>query len=48
MHRTGRLLTPVVALLVGAAYAGILVLTREIGADDFAMLRTLIGRRRPA
>jgi stage V sporulation protein B len=48
LHRTSRLLTPVVALLVGAAYVALLVLTREIGAADLAMIRTLIGRRRAA
>jgi stage V sporulation protein B len=48
MPHVGRLEAPVVALLAGAGYVAILVLLREIGAPEIAMLRTLIGRRRAA
>jgi stage V sporulation protein B len=46
MPRVGRLETPAVALLAGAGYIALLVLTREIGGQDLAMVRTLVGRRR--
>jgi len=42
----GRLEAPAVALLAGVGYVAILVLSREIGAPEIAMLGTLIGRRR--
>jgi stage V sporulation protein B len=45
MPRFGRLLTPVVAAAVGLLYLGLLVATRELGAADVAMVRSL-GRRR--
>ncbi len=41
MPRVGRLATPAVALLLGAAYGGLLVLMREVGRGDLAMLRAL-------
>jgi stage V sporulation protein B len=41
----GRALTPLIALLVGAAYVGLLALTREIGRADVEMLRTLLRRK---
>jgi stage V sporulation protein B len=44
MPRFGRLLTPVVALGVALLYLGLLVATRELGAADIAMVRSV--RRR--
>jgi stage V sporulation protein B len=41
MPRVGRLATPGVALLVAAAYGSLLILTREVGRADLAMLRAL-------
>jgi stage V sporulation protein B len=41
-----RLVTPVVAAVVGAAYVAFLVVTREIGRGDLEMLRGLAGRKR--
>jgi hypothetical protein len=46
MPRVGRLVTPVVALLIGAAYAALLAVTGEIGRADFAMVRALASKRR--
>jgi stage V sporulation protein B len=43
----GRALTPLVALLVGAAYVGMLVITREIGPAEVTLVRTLLRRERP-
>ena len=43
--RVGRLATPVLALAVGTMYVGLLVLTREIGPADLAMIRTLASRK---
>jgi stage V sporulation protein B len=43
--RVGRLVTPLLALAVGAAYVGLLVLTREIGAADVAMIRALTSKK---
>jgi stage V sporulation protein B len=45
MPRVGRLVTPLVALAVGAAYVALLVVTRELGAADLAMIRTLASRK---
>ncbi|HXX67533.1 MAG TPA: lipopolysaccharide biosynthesis protein [Polyangiaceae bacterium] len=42
----GRLLTPVIALFVAAAYLIVLVATREIGPAEIGWLRTLVARRR--
>ena len=41
MPRFGRLLTPAIALVVAIAYFAVLLLSREIGADDVAMVRSL-------
>ncbi len=41
MPRVGRLATPGIALLVGAAYFALLLLTREVGRADLAMVRAL-------
>ncbi len=46
MPRVGRLVTPVVALLIGAAYTAVLVVTGEIGRADMAMVRGLARKRR--
>ncbi len=46
LPRFGRLLTPIVALAVGAMYVGILVVTREIGRADLAMVRALAPKKR--
>jgi stage V sporulation protein B len=48
MPRLGRVTTPLVALLVGVAYLGLLIATREIGPADLSMLRALSSRRRSA
>ncbi len=51
MPRIGRLATPAVALIVGAAYSGLLVVLREVGPSDLTMLRALRsakGAARPA
>ena len=45
MPRFGRLLTPVMALVVAAAYGVLLVVTGEIGRADLALLRTLRSKR---
>jgi stage V sporulation protein B len=41
----GRLITPVVALLVAAAYGVFLVITGEVGPADLAMIRAVRARR---
>jgi len=48
MPRVGRLFTPLLALAVAAGYVGLLVLLREVGARDLAMIRNLAKRRRAA
>jgi stage V sporulation protein B len=45
LPRFGRLLTPVVAAAIALLYLGLLVVMRELGAADVAMVRSL-GRRR--
>jgi len=45
MPRVGRLVTPVVALVVAAGYVAVLVVTGEIGRADVAMVGTLRGKR---
>jgi stage V sporulation protein B len=42
----GKLVTPVYAGLVGLLYAGLLLLTRELGRADLTLFRTAFGRRR--
>ncbi|HLK40902.1 MAG TPA: lipopolysaccharide biosynthesis protein [Polyangiaceae bacterium] len=46
--RVGRLLTPIFALAIAAAYAGWLVVSRELGGNDVAALRALVSRRQRA
>jgi stage V sporulation protein B len=46
MPRVGRLVTPLVALLVAGAYIAVLLVTREMGAADVRWLRALASRRR--
>jgi stage V sporulation protein B len=46
MPRVGRLATPIVAVVVAAAYVALLVGTREIRAADLAMVRSLATKRR--
>lgn len=41
----GRLFAPLLAIAVGMAFVALLVLTREIGAADAAMVRALLSRR---
>ncbi|HXN32863.1 MAG TPA: oligosaccharide flippase family protein [Polyangiaceae bacterium] len=43
--RVGRLVTPVLALAVATMYVALLVVTREIGAADLAMIRTLVSKK---
>jgi stage V sporulation protein B len=45
LPRFGRLVTPLVALIVALAYVGLLLGAREIGAADLTMLRSLAGKR---
>jgi stage V sporulation protein B len=45
MPRVGRLLTPLLAIVVGIAYIAVLVVTREIGAADLAMVKSLASRK---
>jgi stage V sporulation protein B len=45
MPRVGRLATPCVAALVGAVYCALLVVTREIGGADLALVRALRSKR---
>jgi stage V sporulation protein B len=42
----GKLITPAYACLVGLLYAGLLLLTRELGPADLSLVRTTLGRRR--
>jgi stage V sporulation protein B len=44
--RFGRLITPLIAAAVGAAYLAVLVITREIGKADVAMVRGVVQRKR--
>jgi stage V sporulation protein B len=44
--RFGRLVTPVVALLVAAAYVGVLVATGELTTEDRDTVKGLVRRRR--
>jgi len=46
MPRVGRVVTPGVALVVGAAYMGVLLVTGEIGRGDLAMVRAMGGRKK--
>jgi stage V sporulation protein B len=45
LPHVGRLLTPVLALAVGATYVALLALMREIGASDLAMVRALVSKK---
>jgi hypothetical protein len=42
------LLTPVLALVVGASYLLVLILLRELGAADWRALRSIVARKRGA
>jgi hypothetical protein len=44
--RFGRLVTPIAAVVVVAAYLVFLVLTRELGSADLAMVRAIVKRKR--
>jgi stage V sporulation protein B len=46
MPHVGRLATPLLALLVGAAYVGLLVVTREIGGVDLRAVKALAAKRK--
>ncbi len=43
--RVGRLVTPVLALAVGAMYVALLVVMREIGPGDLAMIRGIYSKK---
>lgn len=43
--RVGRLMTPVLALAAGAAYVALLVVLRELGPRDLAMVRALYSKK---
>jgi stage V sporulation protein B len=45
--RVGRLVTPVLAVAVALLYVALLVVTRELGPADLAMLRALRSTRKP-
>jgi stage V sporulation protein B len=47
LPRVGRLATPALAMAVGAGYLALLVLSREIGPADAAMLRALLSKKKP-
>jgi stage V sporulation protein B len=46
MPRVSRVTTPLIALLIGAAYVAFLVTTGEIGRADLSIVRTLVAKRR--
>jgi stage V sporulation protein B len=46
MPRVGRLVTPLLAVVVGAVYVAILVATREVGAADLAMVNALVSKKK--
>jgi stage V sporulation protein B len=46
MPRVGRVVTPGLALVVGAAYVGVLLVTGEIGRGDLAMVRALGAKKK--
>jgi hypothetical protein len=46
MPRVGRLVTPLVAMVVGAGYLALLVVTGEVGRADVAMVRALAGKKK--
>jgi stage V sporulation protein B len=46
LPRVGRLATPVVAAAIAVAYMAILVVTREVGRADLALVRALAPKRR--
>jgi stage V sporulation protein B len=46
LPRFGRLVTPLVSVVVAAAYVVALIVTREIGRADVAMVRALASKRR--
>jgi hypothetical protein len=46
MPHVGRLVAPLLAFAVGAAYVAFLVVTREIGAADLAIVRALASKRK--
>jgi stage V sporulation protein B len=46
LPRFGRLVTPVAALGIAALYVVLLVVTRELGADDVKALKAMASRRR--
>ena len=45
MPRLGRLVTPLAAAGVGVAYLAVLVVTREIGKADVAMVKSILRRK---
>jgi O-antigen/teichoic acid export membrane protein len=47
LPRASRLATPIVAIAVAGVYLAILVVAREIGASDVALVRALAPRARP-
>jgi stage V sporulation protein B len=44
----GKLAVPALGVVLAALYAGVLVVTRELGASDLAMVRAVVGRKRPS
>jgi stage V sporulation protein B len=46
MPHVGRLVTPLLALTVGAGYVAFLIVTREIGAADLATVRALASKKK--
>jgi stage V sporulation protein B len=46
LPRMGKLVAPIEAIGVALVYVVVLVLTREIGAEDAELVRSLVGRRK--
>jgi stage V sporulation protein B len=46
LPHAGKILTPVYALLVAASYVFILLVTRELGAQDLNTIRAVVSKRR--
>jgi len=45
--RFGRLMTPLAACVVAAAYVIFLLVTRELGKEDLASVRAMLGKKKP-
>jgi hypothetical protein len=43
---SGKLMTVVFSALLAGVYFGLLIVTRELGAADLAMVRTVVSRKK--